>query len=227
VNAVSYVAVLFALRGIRVAGAPHDADRAEPRSAWDGVRYLAAHRSLGGLVALTLVLCVFGWPVLTLFPGYTRVQLGRAEESYSFLVSALGVGALAAALTTATFGSVARRGAFLVAGASVTAGGVLGLSLVAVLPAAAWCAACVGFGLILFLSTGQSALQLAVPDHTRGRVMALWAITLSASAPVGHLIAGQAADAVGIVPVLRVMAAGVGAVAVGLAVLVTGRGLRE
>ena len=36
------------------------------------------------------------------------------------------------------------------------------------------------FGLILFLSTGQSTLQLGVPDGIRGRVMALWAITLSA-----------------------------------------------
>src|SRR5262249_6003692 len=151
-------------------------------SAWDGVRYLLRHQTLGGLVLLTLVLCVFGWPVVTLFPAYTRGVLGHAEESYSSLVSALGAGALVAAVATATFGSPARRAAFLLAGASVTAGGILGLAAVPVLEAAVWCSACVGCGLILFLSTGQSTLQLAVPDETRGRVMALWAMTLSASA---------------------------------------------
>jgi MFS family permease len=221
-NALSFVAVLFALHGIREKGSPHPHGRPR-RSAWDGVRYLARTPVLGGLVVLTLVVCVLAWPTLTLFPGYTRERLGLAEESYSFLVSSLGGGALVAALTTATFGSVRRRAAFLVLGVAATAGGIFGLSAVGVLSAAVWCAAAVGFGLILFLSTGQSTVQLAVPDDMRGRVMAIWAMTLSASAPLGHLLAGQAAGAVGVEPVLRVMAGGTAAVAVGLALLVTGR----
>jgi hypothetical protein len=56
--------------------------------------------------------------------------------------------------------------------------------------------------------------------------MALWAITLSASAPLGHLLAGEAAAAFGVVPVLRGMAAGAGVVAIAVAVLITGRGSR-
>ena len=158
--------------------------------------------------------------------GYTRERLGLAEESYSFLVSALGGGALVAALTTATFGTLGRRGAFLVFGAAATAAGIFGLSAVVMMPAAAACAAGIGFGLILFLSTGQSTLQLAVPDDMRGRVMAIWAMTLSASAPIGHLLAGQAAGALGVVAVLEAMAAGTAAVALGLVLLLTMRGLR-
>ncbi|HJZ56184.1 MAG TPA: MFS transporter [Gemmataceae bacterium] len=226
-NAVSFLAVLFALRGIRVPGDAHDGNAAEAGSALDGVRYLLARPLLGGLVAFTLVMCVFGWPVLTLLPAYTRLTLGLAEKSYSVLVSSLGAGALVAALATATFGTVGRRAAFLVAGAAVTAGGLFGLALANMLPAAVACCVCVGFGLILFLATGQSTLQLAVPDEMRGRVMALWAMTLSASAPLGHLLAGEAVTAFGVGPVLRAMAAGTGLVAVGLAALVAGRGLRK
>ena len=225
VNAVSYVAVLVALRAIRVPN-PGGARHPEGGSAWAGVRYLAGRPALAGVMVCTLVVCTFGWPVLTLFPGYTRVRLGLGEESYSFLVSALGAGALVAAFVTATFGSVERRAGFLVVGAATTAAGMFGLAEADSLRAAAGCAAVVGFGLILFLSTGQSTLQLAVPDDTRGRVMALWAVTLSASAPIGHLLAGQAAGAAGVVPVLRVMAAGLAVVAVGLAGLVARRGLR-
>ena len=222
-NAFSFLAVLLALRGIHVPGdAPRDPSR-ESASSWDGIRYLVKHRTLGGLVLCTLILCVFAWPTLTLFPAYTRQRLGRAEETYSFLVSALGAGALVAAFTTATFGSIARRAGFLVLGASATALGLLGLAIAAELPAALIGAAAVGFGLILFLSTGQSTLQLGVPDGIRGRVMALWAITLSASAPIGHLLAGQAAEAVGLELVLEVMAAGSGLVALGLVLLVLSR----
>ena len=59
--------------------------------------------------------------------------------------------------------------------------GVAGLIAAKELPLAfASCGVC-GFGLILFLSTGQSTMQLDSPDASRGRVMALWAMTLSGS----------------------------------------------
>ncbi|HYH69581.1 MAG TPA: MFS transporter [Urbifossiella sp.] len=225
-NALSYLAVLLALRRIEVPGLP--TDRPPPGSVWDGVRYLVGRRRLGGLVLLTFVLCAFAWPLLTLFPGYTRTQLGLAEESYSFLVSALGAGALVGALGCATYGTPARRGAFLVFGAAAAAAGLWGLAETTTAPAAVGWAGCVGFGLILFLSTGQSAVQLAVPDDVRGRVMAVWAMTLSASAPAGHLAAGQIADAAGVAPVLRGMALGCFLVSCALlAVLVRGFEPRE
>ncbi len=223
-NATSYIAVLVALHGIRVPGDSRESLRPQAGSALEGVRYLLRRPALAGLVFLTLVLCIFGWPVLTLFPGYTRLQLGLAEKSYSFLVSALGGGALVGALATATFGTSGRRGSFLIFGAVAAAAGILGLSSVTTLESAVAFAACVGVGVILFLSTGQSTLQLAVEDGTRGRVMALWAMTLSASAPLGHLLAGLAAEAIGLTPVLRAMAIGVGAAAVGLGVLTAWRG---
>ena len=222
-NSVSFLAVLLALRSIRVPSDSHGDPRHVSGSSWDGLRYLVKHRTLGGMVLCTLVLCVFAWPALTLFPGYTRERLGRAEETYSFLMSALGAGALVAALTTATFGNLARRAGFLVLGSTVTALGLFGLATVAELPAAMASAAAIGFGLILFLSTGQSTLQLAVPNGTRGRVMALWAMTLSASAPIGHLLAGQAAQKFGLEVVLDAMTIGSAAVALGLAFLVLRR----
>lgn len=208
-NAISFLAVLLALWGIRP---PHGTGRARAHagSAWDGLRYLGEHPSLGGLVLLTLVVCVFGWPLLTILPAYTDRWLGAAGKTYSLLVSAIGAGALAAALTTATFGSPRRRRAFLVGGTTVLALGLFGLTLTRwPVAAAAGCSA-MGFGMILYLSTGQSVLQLAVPDDKRGRVLALWAMTLSASAPLGHLAAGAAVAAFGVEVVLWGMAAGVG-----------------
>jgi MFS family permease len=223
-NAASFVAVLVALRGITVAGdAPAAALR--PGGAWDGFRYLREQSAMGALVALTLVLCVFGWPLVTLLPAYTRMQLGRSEQTYSLLVSALGAGALVAALATATFGTAARRGKFLVTGAATVAAGLLGAALATRAEFAAAACAAVGAGMILYLSTGQSTLQLAVPDEKRGRVMALWAMTLSASAPLGHLLAGQAVAVVGVGPVLFAMAVGAALAAAGLALVLAIRGL--
>jgi MFS family permease len=226
VNAVSYAAVLMALWKI-TAGTdpPHHAD-APPGSAWDGVRFLRTHAAFGLLVVFTGFIASFAWPVVSLLPAYTATVLGLRQEAYSFLVSALGGGALVGALATATFGTVGRRDAFLVAGPVV---GTLGLFTLAnvhtPVAAGAACAAC-GFGLILYLATAQSALQLHSPDAVRGRVMALWAMTLSASAPFGHLVAGFAARHFRVADVLTALAAGVAVSLVGVAALVAAHGIR-
>src|SRR5262249_58593694 len=117
---------------------------------------------------------------------------------------------------------------FLVAGSAICAAGLFHVSRAGegeAWMAAAGCAAA-GFGLILYLSTGQSTLQLTVPNEKRGRVMALWAITLSASAPLGHLIAGQAVTVFGVRPVLVAMGTGVG-VCAALAGVLAMRGQRR
>jgi Na+/melibiose symporter-like transporter len=223
-NALSFFAVLRALRGIPEP-LVHE-KTGDAGSTWDGLRYLRAHPALGGLVALTFVVCVFGWPVITVLPAYTRLRLGLKEDAYSLLLSALGAGALGAALVTATFGSVGRRGGFLLLGLAVSAAGLFRLGFAeGPWTAGASCGA-VGFGLILYLSIGQSTLQLAVPDDKRGRVMAWWAITLSASAPLGHLVAGEAITAFGVGPVLVGMSAGIALATVCFAGLLAVRGLR-
>lgn len=221
-NALSFLAVLRALRRIPEPKAKH---RHDAGSVWDGLRYLREHPAMSWLVLLTFVVCVFGWPVVTVLPAYTRLRLHLKEDAYSLLLSALGAGALVAALATATFGSVARRGAFLLLGTSAAAAGLLRLGFAQGAWAAGLSCVGIGFGLILYLATGQSMLQLAVPDEKRGRVMAWWAMTLSASAPLGHLIAGEAVarlEEVG--PVLLGMSAGIAAAALALAGMLAVRG---
>jgi Na+/melibiose symporter-like transporter len=210
-NAVSYAAVLAALARIRTPGVRPP--KSDPGSALDGWRAVRASPVLTALLLLTGGVCVFGWPAVSLFPAYTRLVLGLAETEYSQLVSGLGAGALGGALGTAAFGTAARRGAFFTAGTVGVAAGLGGLAVAGTLPVALGSAACLGFGMILFLSTGQSTMQLGATDASRGRVMALWAMTLSASAPVGHLLAGLSAAAVGVTTAFAGMAAGAAVVA--------------
>ena len=209
-NAASYVAVLVALNRITADG--RGLPRPAGQSVWEGFRVAWASPQVRGLLLLSGALCVFAWPALTLFPAFTKTVLGHSEKEYSVLVSSLGVGALLSALTTATFGTSARRGAFLVGGAALATVGLAGLAASASLPPALLSTAALGYGLVLYLSTGQSALQLDSTAATRGRVMALWAMMLSASAPVGHLAAGFAAQRVPVPHVFAALAAGSAAV---------------
>jgi hypothetical protein len=49
---------------------------------------------------------------------------------------------------------------------------------------------------ILFLTTGNATVQLAADAGYRGRVMALWSISLVCSTPIGSPIIGAVSDAV-------------------------------
>jgi MFS family permease len=209
VNAVSFLAVLEALRRIDATGC--DLRTKQPGSLLDGFRFVRSRPLLAALLVCTGFAGVFGWPMLTLFPPYTARVLHHAEKEYSLLVSALGVGALVAALANATFGSVTRARQAIVVGSILTAVGILGLALTTSMPVALLSAAVFGFGMILYLSTGQSVLQLNTPSEARGRVMALWPMTLSGSSIVGNLVSGWVAERyISIPDLLFVMTAGVG-----------------
>lgn len=217
-NAVSYLAVLRALARIEI---PQSTTReASGGSFWDGFRYLASRRELLALVGLTGLFCIFAWPILTLLPPYTRLVLGRAEGTYSVLLSAFGGGALVGALAMATFGSIGRRGPFLLFGAATGGLGLLALQSASQFATAIVACVLLGFGMVLYLSTGQSTLQTSVPNAVRGRAMAIWAMMLSASSLPGHLIAGELARNHPIPRVLLFMLAGVGVAILGLAALV-------
>jgi MFS family permease len=170
----------------------------------NGFDYLLARPALALLVLLSGLLCLCAWPFLSLLPGLAQRILAEDADGYSHMLSATGFGALAAALTVATFGTFARRRAFIETGVWVIGASLVGLSWVASLPLAVGCCAALGFGLILFFPTSQAVVQLCAADHNRGRIMAIWAMVQRGALPLGYLVAGPAADQLGEQLVLRV-----------------------
>ncbi len=79
----------------------------------------------------------------------------------------------------------------------------------------------IGFGSILMAATGNTTIQLAVPDHLRGRVMSVYTTVFSASVPIGGLAMGAIASAFG-VPV-AIAIGGVLTLVVGFGALAWGR----
>ena len=53
------------------------------------------------------------------------------------------------------------------------------------LVAASTCLLGAGFGAVLFYSSSMTLIQLAAPDHLRGRIMGIWMIVYSGSVPFG------------------------------------------
>jgi MFS family permease len=194
-NGLSYAAVLWALARMDIAGSSHGTQQSKGlRALLEGLLYLAGRRELAFLMLLVAITSLCGWPSQTLLPALTRRVLGSNEIGYSWMLSGTGIGALTAAWTLATFGSMEERRQLIRAGIGCVSTGLIALSIAPNLPLAMGCCGLIGFGLILFLATSQSIIQLSSGEHNRGRVMAIWAMTQSGAVPLGSFLAGVAAD---------------------------------
>jgi predicted MFS family arabinose efflux permease len=218
-NALSYVAIIGALLLIRLP--PEGTVVRSPRAEGGGFSVISRRPGLRTVFALACLAAIGGWPLLALLPSFAARALHLGDEArggYGSMLSAVGVGALAAALTAATVGNDVRRKLLLLTGLSAVLVALTGLAVTGSLRLATGCCALFGFGMILFFATGQTVVQLGIGDADRGKVMGVWAMVLSAGVPIGNLVFGPAADAFS-EPVVIAVQAGIIGVAATLLVL--------
>lgn len=215
-NAISFLAVIIAVSIVKL---PHrESDRRAVFGALaDGLRFARAHPAIRRMLAVMLLTIGIASPFIAFVSQMATTVLHGDATTTSVLVTAQGVGAVAAAFT---LGSITRRfGVSTVMFAAVTA---LCPALIAYAVAPRlWFSAvalmlvglCYGYAFTSFASTTQQN----APDEMRGRVLAVNLFVLGVMFPVGGLIQGQIADAIG----LRWTTAGSGMLlAAGLAALV-------
>ncbi len=194
-NGLSFVGVLFALAWMDLPPALVGRAHAKGRdSLGEGFRYVGRHPRLMLLFLLSGAMSFFGWPILSLLPAVADQRLRGSADCYAWLLSAIGGGAGIASLLVASFGSRLPRRWFLAAGVTLASSSLLVLASARSLPLAMTCCAFLGCGLILFFPTSQAIVQLNSADRMRGRVMGIWSMVLSGAYPLGHLLAGHAAD---------------------------------
>jgi MFS family permease len=219
-NGLSFVAVLAALALMDVSGRSPSPPRPGLKALLDGWEHIVRRPNLAGLVLLTGLMALFGWPFLTLLPALADQTVGEAGtgpatllagddpaaalhgEAYSRLLVGTGSGALLAAFTLAALSSRRWRRPFLAGAVAATTVGLCGLALVSGMAGVTAGCALAGFGLVLFNANSQSMVQLSTDDHNRGRVMGIWSIIICGALPLGNQLAGYAADRWGVSPVL-------------------------
>lgn len=168
-----------------------DADR----SVRAGLRHLRADPVCAVLLAGVTTIGFGIDPVITLTPSIADA-LGGGEPLVGAMASAFGAGAAVTALAS---GGLRRRTSLsrlAPAGLAVFAGGLGGLALA---PAAGWAVAALavaGAGMILAITSLTTQLQARLPEHLRGRIMALWMVAFIGSRPLAAAINGGVADAV-------------------------------
>jgi MFS family permease len=197
-NALSYVAVIVSLLRIRVA------PRSEPRASLatldtlrEGVRYAWSVRPIRNLLLLLGVTAGLGFQYNILLPVYTRDILHAGPGVYGMLVSAFGVGSLlSAVLMTRSLDRWGLRRNLLL-GLSSAGVGMAVFAWSRVLSLTLAMGFLTGFGLILYVATTNTLLQLTTEDRFRGRIMSLYTLMFVGTAPIGALLSGWLAQRFG------------------------------
>jgi len=133
-----------------------------------------------------------GFNFHVLVPLLASETLDVGAETFGILSAGFGLGALAGALVAASFREASPK-AFVGGGVGFSLM-MLGLSLVESVPAALALLFVLGISFSLFTSSANVLLQLAAPDHLRGRVISLYLFAFAGLAPIGGLVAGWLAE---------------------------------
>lgn len=192
INAVSYVAVLSSLARIRL---PARAPRApQANTVLEGARYVWATPPLRNLLLLLGVIAGLGFQYMVLLPVYAREILGVGADGFGAMVAAFGVGSLVSAvlMTRRLHRWDLRR--YLLIGLAVAAVGMGVFAWSRFLPLSLVTGFMAGFGLILYVASTNTLLQLTTEDRYRGRVMSFYTVMFIGTAPFGALASGAIAQ---------------------------------
>ena len=158
----------------------------------EGLSYAFRTPSALLIIILVAIIGTFGYNFTVMLPLVTRYVLDSGEVTLGFMTGAVGLGALISALVLASRATASKYTLFI-------GGAMFGLLLGAVaLSEWLWLTLAIllllGIANTAFASTANTSLQLATPDHLRGRVMSIYMLLFAGSTPIGGYLTGVMAE---------------------------------
>jgi MFS family permease len=192
INAVSFLAVLAGLLMMR----PHEfygvQTARRPRmmaGVREGLAYALQTREVLLVLLLVLVISTFCLNFNVLLPVLAKKTLDAGPRTFGALSASFGAGALLGGLLAAAQGR-ARTSLMIIGAAGFGASQLLIAADTTVWPA---CLLLVlaGVSFTTWSSNANSIVQLAAPDHLRGRVIGLYFFAFAGTGSLGGLVSGS------------------------------------
>lgn len=199
INALSFGFVIWAIYTVR----PRKRPGAVPGTARtfsgfaEALRYVRGQRGIQVAIIVSVLIGFFGNPIF----GFTVVfadQIFRVGAvGLGLLNAALGIGSLLAAPLVSGWVRHLTLSRTVRWALPLCAVGMLGFAVAPSLPWAALALLFVGASFLAVVSSANTAIQMIVADHVRGRVLAVRIMIFTGSFPLGALAQGWLADRVG------------------------------
>jgi len=195
VNTVSFVAVLAGLLAMRVSELYPLRGRRRP-TLWSGTReglsYAVRNRTVSVILAMMVVFASICFNFNIILPLLAKNTLDAGPRTFGIISACFGAGALVGALWAAAVSRATWRIMFIGAGG-------FALSELAIAPVHS--TVIVGAALFVcgifftsYSANSNAVIQLASPDHMRGRVLGLYYYAWNGLAPLGAVLVGWMCD---------------------------------
>lgn len=194
-NAASFVVAIVTLYSLRTVPAA-DAGTHKPHgaSAWEALKLAVFEPQIRSILLLTLCTSFFGLQFTVLLPVFVQEVFEASPHALGLLMAASSIGALASALVLARTNKSDALRRNISRAALVMPVGLLLFALSSNLYFSLAVELLIGVCVTVQLTSSTSALQLAVPDTLRGRVMGLYTMVVLGAMPFGSLLVGWFAD---------------------------------
>ncbi len=199
-NALTFLVFLAALTFLRLPR--QEKKRKDGRSllseAADGVRYALSHPGIGPLLIILVVTALFARPFTELLPGFADQVFGRGVDGLALLISANGLGAMAAGLWLLQRGAITGLAALVIANLLLMACALLAFIATDIFWVAMPFLVVAGFSLVMQGVSVQTLIQTAVAGELRGRVLAVYGIVARGCPAIGALMLGGLSEHFGL-----------------------------
>jgi len=191
VNAVSYIAVIAGLLMMRPAEFYPQKRHERPKilaGLKEGLRFARSDEQVWLMLTLVFVMSTFCLNFNVLLPVLAKTTLDAGPEVFGLLSAAFGAGALLGALASA---HVSRA----TVGTTVIGAAGFGLSELLLAPVHSTVIASAllfiaGVSFTTWSASSNSLVQLATPDHLRGRVIGIYFFAFAGTGTLGGILAG-------------------------------------
>ena len=215
-NVVGFAVVIAALYMMR--GVPERSGKPSTASFtgdfFAGLRYVRSTPFVMTLLLISCVVSLSGRSYQQLLPAFSHDVLNVGPDGLGLMMSAPGLGTVVGTIVLASSNDITHKGRALFAGMLFLSITLALFALNRSFPVALVLLFFAGAASLLFSTMMTTMLQLDVATEMRGRIMALVSVSFQGVQPLGSLITGAIASAIGISEATFIAAVLVGVVAV-------------
>ncbi len=196
IDVVTFSAAYYALLRLPRMPPLEDSPRAGLRSVVDGLRFLGRSPNLRMTFVIDLCAMVLAQP-RALFPALAYKVYGGGAAVVGVLQAAPAAGAVIAFLFSGWVGKVRLQGLAIVVAVLVYGTAVGGVGLTRLLWLGVVFLALSGMADMVSAAYRSTILQVAAPDHLRGRLQGVFIVVVAGGPRAGDFLAGSVASGVG------------------------------
>lgn len=196
INSISYLGAIVGLFLMKNVRSKKRASRDEPmlRQIAEGFGHVWSNQLTRCMLILQAISTLFLGQYSIFFPVYALRIYRVGAMGQGMMTAAVGVGALTAAMIVSSLGDGRQLKSVVFVGGILAPAGVIALSLCGSFYASLGCLVFVGIGMMMFMSSTNTIMQVQAPASLVGRVMSVRALVVFGLGAPGAVMMGRLAE---------------------------------